>query len=433
MPDTHAFRARLLAGLALLALAGCQNREEFLPGAREAIRPEASAISRAERAPLALPPPVVNAAWPQRNGATEGRFTHLAFAPDPQLVWSVDIGEGSSRRARLIAAPVVAQGLVFTMDAAAQLSAVTPQGATAWRRSVAPAGQRPDAALGGGVAEAGGVLYVATGFGEVMALDPATGGEIWRVMLDAPVRSAPAVADGRVVVVARNDTAYALSAATGELLWRVQGAGGVGVLGGSSAALDGNLAVVPFVSGEVLGLLARNGLQVWAAALTGGRRELVRNRIGDITGGPVIAGDTVYASNQSGRTVSVDRETGARNWTIAEGAFGPVWPVGGSVFLLSDQGALVRADAETGATFWTTRLPEYFDTRRREAIAHYGPLLAGGRLWVASSDGLLRAFSPSDGALVGTIPLPGGAAAAPALARGVMYVVTRDGRLHAFQ
>ena len=37
-----------------------------------------------------------------------------------------------------------------------------------------------------------------------------------------------------------------------------------------------------------------------------------------------------------------------------------------------------------------------------EAIyAHYGPVLAGGRLVVASSDGVLRFFSPTDGALVG--------------------------------
>ncbi|MBA3323972.1 MAG: PQQ-binding-like beta-propeller repeat protein, partial [Rhodobacteraceae bacterium] len=286
---------------------------------------------------------------------------------------------------------------------------------------------------GGGMAEAGGVLYVTTGFGEVMALNPATGGEYWRVTLDAPIRAAPTVADGRVYVVARNDSAYAFSASDGAILWRVQGAGGPGVLGGASPAVDGALVAAPFISGEVLGLLARNGLQIWGTAVTGGRRELVRNRISDITGDPVIDGAVVYASNQSGRTISLDRATGERNWTIPEGAFGPAWPVGGSVFLLSDLGSLVRVDAETGGLIWSTQLPEYFNARRREAIAHHGPLLAGGRLWVASSDGLLRAFSPNDGALVGTVPLPGGAAAPPALARGVMYVVTRDGRLHAFQ
>jgi hypothetical protein len=52
---------------------------------------------------------------------------------------------------------------------------------------------------------------------------------------------------------------------------------------------------------------------------------------------------------------------------------------------------------------------------------------------VAGADGLLRAFSPANGALLAEVPLPGGAAAPPAVAGGVMYVTTRDGRLLAFQ
>jgi outer membrane protein assembly factor BamB len=433
VPDLRALRAASFAVLAALALVGCQDREPRLPGTRVDIRPDAAPVVAGAARPLALPAPQVNAAWTHRNGAANGRFSHLAFSASPQPIWTVDIGTGSGRRTRLISSPIVADGLVFTLDAAGQLSAVTTAGQVAWTRSLAPPGQRADSGPGGGLAEAGGVLFVTTGFGEVMALNPATGGEYWRETLDAPIRAAPTVYDGRVFVVARNDTAYAFSATDGALQWRVQGTGGPGVLGGATPAAEGQLVVVPFVSGEVLGVLARNGLQVWGTAVTGGRRELVRNRISDITGDPVIDGTTVYASNQSGRTISLDRATGERNWTIAEGAFGPAWPVGGSVFLLSDRGALVRVDAGTGDLLWVTQLPEYFNERRREAVAHHGPLLAGGRLWVASSDGLLRAFSPTDGAPLSTVALPGGAAAPPAIARGVMYVVTRDGRLHAFQ
>jgi outer membrane protein assembly factor BamB len=430
---TPAAARRTLVMIAFLALAGCQGRETPLPGERIPVRPDQTPIVAEAARPLPLPAPVVNADWSHRNGAARGRFTHLAFAPDPQQIWAVDLGEGDARRRRILTAPIVAGGLVFAMDAAAQLSAFTTAGELAWRRSLVPAGQRADSGSGGGMAVADGVLFVTTGFGEVMALSPSTGGEFWRVTLDAPVRAAPAVEDGRVFVVARNDAAYALSATDGSTLWRVQGAGGPGILGGATPAVDGPLVVIPFASGEVLGVLARSGLQVWGTAVTGGRRELVRNRISDITGDPVIDGNTIYASNQSGRSISLDRLTGERSWTIAEGSWGPAWPVGGSVFLLSDEGALVRIDAGTGAAIWLTELPLYFNKRRREAIVHYGPVLAGGRLWVASSDGLLRAFSPNDGVLVSTVELPGGAAAAPAIARGVMYVVTRDGRLRAFQ
>ena len=189
--------------------------------------------------------------------------------------------------------------------------------------------------------------------------------------------------------------------------------------------------MLPFASGEVLGVLARNGLTVWGTAVTGGRREFARNRINDISGDPVIDGGTVYASNQSGRTVRIDMATGERLWTIPEGSYGPAWPVGGSVFLMSDLGALVRADAATGEIVWAVQLPEYFPNRGffgrgkpYRAIPYYGPMLAGGRLWVAGGDGLLRAFSPVDGAPLAQVPLPGGAAAAPAVAGGVLYVPT---------
>lgn len=422
--------------VALSPLGACGNGEPILPGERISIRPQAEPLNEtgvAQAAPVPLPAPVLNADWTHRNGAASGRLTHPAFAGAPQPRWSVPLGEGESRRSRLLPGPIVAGGLVYAMDAHAQLSAVTRDGRIAWSRSLVPAGQAPDSGPGGGMAVAGRRLYVTTGFGEVRALDPATGRDIWRETLEGPVQAAPVVTEGRVIAIVRNDTAYAFDADSGQTLWRVQGTGGTGVLGGSTPAAEGRLAVVPFTSGEVLGVLARNGLQVWGTAVTGGRRELVRNEINDISGDPVIDGDVVYASNQSGRTVSLDARTGELNWTLAEGAYGPAWPVGGSVFLLSDLGALIRVDAQSGQVVWSAQLPEYYDERRRiEAVPHYGPILAGGRLWVASGDGLLRAFNPNDGRALGSLTLPGGAASPPVVAGGVMYVVTRDGVLHAF-
>jgi outer membrane protein assembly factor BamB len=335
---------------------------------------------------------------------------------------------------------VVAGGLIYTMDAGGRISAVARDGRVVWAQSVVAAGQDADSGPGGGMAVVGNVLYVTTGFGEVLAMNAASGQILWREAFEAPIRAAPVVHDGLLVMVLRNDTAYALDAANGQVRWRVQGAGGTGLLGGAAPAAEGPLVVIPFASGEVLGVLGRNGLTVWGTAVSGGRRDLARNRINDISGDPVFDGGAVYASNQSGRTVRIDRETGERAWTMAEGSYGPAWPVGGSVFLLSDIGELVRANAATGEVIWSTQLPDYNYGRRlfrspvqTTAITHWGPVLAGGRLWVASGDGFLRAFSPTDGALLAEIVLPGGAAAPPAVAGGVLYVVSRDGRLLAFQ
>ncbi len=123
-------------------------------------------------------------------------------------------------------------------------------------------------------------------------------------------------------------------------------------------------------------------------------------------------------------------------WGVNEGAMGPFAIAGGSLFMVNDEARLVRLEADTGAIIWSVEMP-YFEaekTRKRKAItAHYGPVLAGGRLWVASSDGLLSAFSPTDGALVYQTPLPGGAASQPAVAGGMMYVVTGSGQVVAFR
>lgn len=428
-----------LAGLLLLA--GCSGKDAPLPGTRLPLRPDEASVAPAAARALALPPAVVNADWTHRNGAAGGRIEHPALAQVPQLRWAAPLGEGDGRRRRLVVGPIVGGGLVYAMDAAGQLSAFDTGGRLAWRTSVVPAGQDPDSGPGGGMALSGNVLFVTTGFGEVLALAPGSGGVIWRRMMTAPVQGAPTVSGGQVFVVLNDDTALALDVRTGATAWQLRGTGGTGLLGGASPAASGDLVVFPFASGEVLGAMARNGMTVWGTVVSGGRRDVARNRINDISGDPVIAGNAVYASNQSGRTIRLDRTTGERLWTTTEGAYGPAWPVGDSLFLMSDIGTLVRIDAATGAILWSTQLPAYeprfglFGNPKPPiaAVAHYGPILAGGRLWVASGDGFLRAFAPQDGRLLAEVALPGGAAAAPAVAGGVLYVTTRDGRLLAFQ
>ena len=71
--------------------------------------------------------------------------------------------------------------------------------------------------------------------------------------------------------------------------------------------------------------------------------------------------------------------------------------------------------------------------KHKAITAHYGPVLAGGRLAVVSSDGQLRLFSPVDGSLIGGAEIPGGAASAPALAGGMLLVMGGNGQIHAFR
>ncbi|WP_095589334.1 PQQ-like beta-propeller repeat protein [Actibacterium ureilyticum] len=428
----------------LLALVAACSQEEILPGERIGVREAleidgagdaAGAVNRA--VPINLPAPVALAEWPQRAGSASHAVPHAALNATLTRVWSVSIGAGDSRKYKITADPVVGGGRVYTLDSRSAVRAFSTSGDLLWSADLTPASERNQDATGGGLAYENGQVFATTGFGALAALDAATGEIQWTQRTDSAVTAAPAVKDGIVYVVSRDNQAWAVKAEDGRVQWQLPGTPSPsGLLGGAAPAVSDRLAIFPFASSEVVATLRKSGIRVWGASVAGQRRGRVYARVTDITGDPVINGDVVYVGNQSGRVAAMRAAGGARIWTAEEGAYGPVWPAGGSVFLVSDQGELVRLDAETGERIWGVPLP-YFTKqkpKRFKAIhANHGPVLAGGRLLVASDDGLIRSFNPVDGTLVSTVELPGGATTSPVVAGGTLYVVSSKGQLHAFR
>ncbi len=426
--------------LAALLLAGCGQKEVPLPGERFDLRGEPVVSTTAQdnlSVPFAAPPVQQNTDWSHRAGNAAKTPLHPALSASLSPVWSARIGAGDGRRHRISADPVVAGGRIFTLDSRATVTAVSTAGAVLWSADLTPGSDRADDASGGGLASDGARVYASSGFGRITALDAATGAELWVQRLGAAATAAPTVADGVVYVVGADSTAWALDAETGRIVWDVAGTPSPsGVLGGASPAVTDRLVVLPFTSAELAGVLKLSGLRVWSAPLQGQRDGRVYANINDVSGDPIIVGERIYAGNPAGRTVALDLTNGERIWTVEEGALSPVQVAGGSVFLISDQNELLRLDGDTGERIWTTPLP-YFTKervrRRRDIFEHYGPVLAGGRLVVASGDGLIRFFDPTNGAALGQIALPGGAASLPAIAGGTLYAVSGSGQLHAFR
>lgn len=430
----------LLAAAGLALLSACGERELIIEGERRDVSAEGAAAVKAvpEGArPLSVPPPVANAAWTHPGGGPTHMIGHPALGRELAPVWSAEIGAGEDRRHRIAADPVVADGRVFTLDSRARVSAFSTSGAALWSRDLTPPGDRSDDVSGGGLAAAGGTLFVTSGFGMLVALDAATGETLWEQDLDAAATGAPLADGGRVYVVTGNAIGWAIDAENGRILWQVLGAPSEsGILGGTGPVLAGQLVVFPFDSGQLVAAVANVGSPAWLASVAGRRPGRAWARVSDLTGEPLFDGRRLYAGNHAGRVAAFDVATGREVWSTGEGALGPMWRAGDSLFLISDENRLLRLDAETGATIWARELPYYTRQRlsRRKAIfGHYGPVLAGGRLIVVSDDRTIREFAPEDGRLLAETPLPSGAARNPVVAGGTLYVVTENGRLHAFR
>ena len=443
----------MVSGLGLLAfLAACGQRELILPGERFNVRtPLADSVpvegqpepvappDRADNIsqPISLPAASANADWTHRAGNNRHLMPHAALSASPQRVFSVNIGAGSSRRNRIAAAPIVADGRIYTIDGLSGLVATSTSGARLWAVDLTAQFDKGGNVSGGGLAYGGGRLFAATGYGEIVALEPASGAVIWRQRFDAPVMGAPTVDNGVVYVSGRDGSAFALTADAGKILWDIPGTpNGVGMVGVAGPAVADTTILFPAAGGEVTAVMKDGSARIWQSSVAGRRLGRVYASIADVTADPVIQGSTTYVGTSAGRTFAMNTETGALIWSAPEGALAPVLPVGGSVFLVNDEARLVRLDAASGDVIWSVEMPYFVKekVKKRKAItAHYGPVLAGGRLVVASGDGILRFFNPADGALLSTADIPGGAAAQPALAGGTLYIVSGKGQLHAFR
>lgn len=442
-------KARFSTGVGVLALAAalsaCAEKQTILQGVRQdpataviGQEPDPNALAPVPPTarPISLPGARANAEWTHRGGTVTHDIGNVALNGALTPVWQAKIGAAAGRKHRITADPVVSGGRIFTLDSRALVSATGTNGATLWQTDLTPATDRADDASGGGLAAGGGMVFATTGFGELVALDPSSGAVVWRQKFDAAPAGAPAFADGRVYVTARDGSAWGISSTDGKVLWSLPGQPGSGVTGGTSPAVDGRQVIFPFSSGLMIAADKASGQGLWNAFVAGERQGRAYASVRDVTGDPVIAGGMVYAATSSGRIVAVNADTGLPVWSAGEGAVSAPLVAGGSVFVVNDEDQLVRLGARDGEVIWRVDLPYYLKdklSRRKQIHAYYGPILAGGRLVVASSAGSVQSFDPASGTLVGSADLPGGAAGGPAVAGGTLYVVSTNGKLVAFR
>lgn len=430
----------VLAALSLLA--ACQEPEVVLPGDREDIAQVVALSddpdpSNNRAVSISLPSQVSNSSWAQGPGTPANRVSNAALRPVPVMAWATNIGQGNDRRHRITAAPVVGGGKVFTLDSRALVTALSPNGAVIWTYDATPSWAGKNSATGGGLAYDNGTLYVSVGFGTLVALDATTGQPRWTQKLDGTGSGKPLVVGDLVYLVAGDDTGWAVETSDGRIRWQIESTDTVAhVLGAPSPAMAGDLVVFAFGSGDVVGAFKSGGLRRWTTTVAGQRPGRAASTIGDVTGPPVVVGSRVYIGNASGRIAALDTGSGDRVWTAPFGAMTTIFPAGGSLFALTDSNQLVRLDASDGDPIWAVDLPRYIKDKplgRGPVYAHYGPILAGSRIWVSSSDGFLRAFSPTDGSLLAEIEIPGGGTSDPVVAGNTLYAVGAKGQLFAFR
>lgn len=381
---------------------------------------------------LITPPAWRNEFWPQTGGYPNHSMQNLALNEGSlKKIWSADIGKGSSDELPLIALPIIVDGIAYTLDTHARLTAFNAEtGKKIWTSNVANPNE-DDPVIAGGISFSAGTLYVTNGFAELLAIRPADGEIIWRRGLPAPSRAAPTVIDGRAFVTTLDNKLLAVNATNGKIMWEYLGIGeAAGLVGGASAAANRDIVIPVFTSGEITALRTANGSIAWTDNLASGRRSGGLDTISDIRALPVIDKGLVIAISFSGRIVAIEERTGARIWQREISGAQTPWIAGNHIFVLSSENQLIALGRENGTIRWITDLPRLDDDKQ---LIFSGPVLAGGRLILAGSEGKVFEISPETGEIIRTWDAGDDIIAPPIVANGTLYLLSEKGTLNAYK
>jgi outer membrane protein assembly factor BamB len=432
------------AGALLLsagALAGCDDlfgsNKAKLPGKREPIMAERRGLAVDEAAPLkvVLPTPVTNANWPQAGGNPAHLMGHLAAREALTEAWTADIGTGGGYRRKILAQPVIDNGTIYTMDSDAVVAAFDVRnGSRLWRFDT-KSEDNDSTNIGGGLGVDQGVVYAVNGLGDVVALDAGKGTQTWRKTLDAPTRSAPTLADGRLFVITIDDRLHALATTDGRSLWTHQAANArTSVLGRPAPAYADGLVIAGFGSGELAGLHADGGGVAWSDTLAAASTVAGVADLSAIRGLPVISNGRVFAIGLGGLFLSLDLRSGRRLWEREVAGEDSLWVAGDWVFLVSTGQQIAAVAADDGRVAWVSDLPAFENPEKQtDSIQWFGPLLAGDRLIVAGTNEMALAVSPYTGETLGRQKLSSAASLGPVLAGGTVFIISDNGRLLALR
>jgi outer membrane protein assembly factor BamB len=356
--------------------------------------------------------PAVQAVWTQNHlDAAHDGFNRFETILSPSTVGG--LGKEWIGRAPLsqMINPVVTESAVYVAGAATGFTGDTwlvafdrSTGSTLWRA------QQPNANTVAGLAELRGRVFLSTVDDHLLrAYDESSGVLLWSFHANGGL-STPTIAFGRVFVNSNFGQLYALDPATGLPIWTtgMQGGanGGPAVAGGRVFTTNGN--------GSSVGAFdARTGAAQWTTTLDA-----------NDNGSPTAAAGMVFVGTIGHSVYALDQVTGDVVWHITTTAGVESTPAvaNGIVYVGDDGGDLYALRESDGTQLWTAH------TDRQFVLS--SPIVANGVVYAATQGSY--AFDALTGALLWQHPTTGIVNADPAVVDGMLYVPDFAGKLRAY-
>lgn len=399
-----------------LLLSGCsylpdwfgEKEEAPLPGKRISLQDQRSQLAVDEetaKMPFVAPPAVASMDWPQWLGTASGRVGNLSAPGTFPEIDSFSAGSGEEFVSPMVPPPVSDGNRIYAIDGAGIISAHDLSDTSSlWTSELL---EKENGIRGGGLALAGGTLYVLVDDGRLLALNTADGSKRWLKSLGMPFRSPPRIESDTLLVLSADNQLLALNGKTGDIQWTHRGLQETAtVLHPAVPAVRDGLIIVPYSSGEFYAVDLQTGQTLWNDNLSIVRPGDTTTVTRSFT--PVMLPQLTAVA--SGDMVALlQTRTGSRLWDKEISLAAAPWVAGDYLYGLTTDRKLVALHGRSGEVRWIADLAHPEGEPRRV----FGPVMAEGLVWVSTNTGQLLALSADKGEPARLIEIPEDVATAP--------------------
>jgi outer membrane protein assembly factor BamB len=346
-------------------------------------------------------------------------LTDIVTSVDIRRLWNVKVGD-DAEFLRVALQPAGDGNRIYAASRDGNVVALDPEtGREFWR-------VRLDIELSAGPGVGEGLVVVGAADGYLIGLDAVTGAEKWRSYIVGETLAKPLIKNNLVVAITIDNRLRAVSAFDGAERWIVeQATPRLTVRGSATPVAVGSSVIAGFDNGRLAAVNLDTGDILWEAMLSppSGRSDL--ERLADVDGMISVVGQDVYAAGYQGSVAAVASESGQLLWLRDVSSHEGVSADWNNLYTVTEEGSVVALTRRTGDETWRQN-----SLIRREPTL---PIAFNTTVAVGDFEGYLHFFSNFDGEAVARVRIGNEAISnEPVVVSNRLYVQSDSGSVAAY-
>ena len=414
---------------------GESSSDQILPGKRLSIlKLENNKFSQKEniKIDVIIPDSRELMIWGNSNGSQYNYPENISLKNSKDKPVEARLIPISRKSYYLTATPLIIDDKIIVMNGLGKIYAYSQQNLKKplWVKTTTPRDEKEEV-IGGGMVFDHGVLYVASGHKDVIAININSGKEIWRHSLNNIVRAAPVFSNNKLLVMTIDNKLYSLDPKSGNILWLHEGVETtVGIFGAASINASQDIVIMPDATGYLQALDSNSGTEIWRINLSNDKSNIGGFLLADIDVTPVINQNVIYIASNVGKIYAINLLDGQLLWEQVIKGVKSLWLAGNALYFTNSDNELLCLHKNDGQLIWHKNLTDFANKQKLKARSAFaGPVMANSKLWLATNSGKLLVICPLTGNVTAEHKIAGNTQLLPVMANGNIYLFNNNGIL----